>query len=110
MRIEFACSKRRIKMANQGYTPEVLAKMADKHVQLNDIVIIPPEISSEKNGEAKCIRKFKNFYDFEILKTGLTVSIQLADILNLEIKTKSGFKPKNENEIMNEIIDNLKSV
>lgn len=95
--------------ANQGYTPEVLEKMANKHVNLNDIVDIPLELS-EKSGPAKCVRKYKHFFEFENLKTHLTVSITLPDVINLEVIEKSGFKPKTENDIMNEIIDNFNSI
>ncbi len=95
---------------NQGYTPEVLTKMANEHVALNDIVEIPYEVSPEKNGKAKCIRKYKNFFDFELLETKLTVSVQLADVLNLEVVEKSGFKPKTEKDIFNEIVDEFKKL
>lgn len=97
-------------LANQGYTFEVLESMANKYVSLEDIVNIPEEISSEKYGKSKCIRKYKNFFEFELLDSGLTVSIQLADIINLEIVKKSGFKPKKEEDIMNEIINQFRNL
>ncbi len=93
----------------QGYTPQVLEKMANEHVNLNDIVEITSDIS-EKSGPAKCIRKYKHFFEFENIDTHLTISVQLSDVLNLKVLRDSGFKPKTEKDIMDEIIENFNSI